>query len=99
MQRREKVRAQFAQDKERRLTIAQLIKRQQELYDKRMQFQKASTTVECMKALKRWNTGDLGQGHPHGGTKQHFKNRAEVLQRLRLRAGTLPAVLEHDICS
>ena len=96
LQRREKIRAEFAQDKERRLTIAQLIKRHQALYDKRMQLQKASTTVECMKALKRWNASDLGQGHLQGGTKQHAKNRAEVLQRLRLRAGTLPAVLEND---
>ena len=96
LQRREKIRSEFAKDKVHKLTIAQLIKRGQELYDKRIELQKASTSVECMKALKRWNADDLGQGHIQGGMKQHFKNRAEVLQRLRLRAGTLPAVLEND---
>lgn len=52
--------------------------------------------MECMKALKRWDAADLGQGHLQAGTRLHFKNRSEVLERLRRRADPLPPDLAND---
>ena len=96
LRRREQVRVEMGKDRERRQTISELIRQQQQLHDRRMQLQQASTTVECMKALKRWDAEDLGQGHLQGGSRLHFKNRAEVLERLRRRADRLPADLSND---
>ena len=73
LRRREQVRAELERDRERRQTISELIKQQKQLYDKRMQLERASTTVECMNALKRWNAMDLGQGHVQGGSRLHLK--------------------------
>ena len=51
----------------------------------------SAPTGLSMKALKRWDAADLGQGHPQGGARLYFKYRSEVLERLRLRANPHPS--------
>ena len=90
------MRRAFAQEKQRRLTTQELLEEQERLRLRRLELLKASTVVECEKALKNWDTEDLGQGHPNGGTRQHVKNRMAILERLRARSKPLPPHMAND---
>lgn len=63
---------------------------------RRRSLAKASSVEESLRALKRWNVADFGQGHEKGGTRAHAANRREVLERLRRRAVPLPPDLAND---
>ena len=58
------MRRAFAQENQRRLTIQDLLEYQERLRLRRLELLNASMVVECEKALKSWDTEDLGQGHP-----------------------------------
>ena len=49
---------------------------------------RVEAVVAAMQAQKAFSPQMLGQGRPHGGTREHMKNRHEVLERLR-RIGPL----------
>jgi flavin-binding protein dodecin len=85
-----------AEAKRTRRTIRQLQEEHDRLQAARLALQRASTVVECLDAVKKFETGDLGQGHVSGGTKEHFKNRMQVLERLRRRFPPLPAEQQND---
>ena len=90
------IRKAFAEEKQRRMTIQDLIAHQEKLRLQHLKLLKASTVVECEKALKSWDTEDLGQGHERGGSRQHVKNRMAILERLRTRSKPLPPDLAND---
>ncbi len=58
--------------------------------------QKASSVPERVNAVKSFETSDLGQGHPRGGTAEHTRNRSKVSERLRLRFPPLPSEQGND---
>ena len=62
----------------------------------RVALQRASTVVECLNSVKRFESSDFGQGHAKGGTAEHKKNRMQVLERLRLRFPPLPPEQAND---
>ena len=66
------------------------------LEHKRAELLKASTTVECMNALRSFEVTDFGHGHPAGGTAEHIRNRMNVLDRLRLRFPPLSPEQQND---
>jgi hypothetical protein len=82
--------------KRRRLSLAELRKQQERLEQQQVALQQASTVVECFNALKSFDAGDFGQGHPHGGTREHKRTRLHVLERLRAKSPPLPADLAND---
>ena len=90
------IRKAFANDKERRVAIKDLLAQQDKLRERKLELLRASTLVECEKALKSWDLDDLGQGHPSGGTRAHAKNRMAILERVRARAKPLPPDLAND---
>ena len=90
------IRKAFEQEKQRRITIKELVEHQEQLRVRHLELRKASTVVECEKALKSWDIEDLGQGHENGGTRQHVKNRMAILERLRGRGKPLPPDLAND---
>ena len=90
------IRQAFAEDKQRRLAIKDLLAQQEKAREKKLELMRASTLVECEKALKSWDLDDLGQGHASGGTRQHAKSRVEILERLRRRSKPLPPDLAND---
>ena len=90
------IRRAFAQDKQRRITIRELQEHQERLRLRRLELLRASTVVECQRALKSWEVQDLGQGNAEGGSRAHVKNRMAILERLRCRAKPLPPDLEND---
>ena len=61
-----------------------------------LELQRASTLVECQTVIKSFDLDDLGQGQPNGGSKQHAKNRLDVLERLKSKAKPLPPDLAND---
>ena len=69
---------------------------QEKLRLQQLELARASTLVECEKALKSWDLDDLGQGHAAGGTRQHAKNRVAILERLGARSKPLPPDLAND---
>ena len=90
------IRKAFAEDKERRVAIKDLLEQQEKLRERKLQLLRASTVVECEKALKSWDLDDLGQGHPSGGTRTHAKERMAILERVRARSKPLPPDLAND---
>jgi hypothetical protein len=84
------------EDAQQKQTIKELLRQQEALRQKQEELHRASTLVECQAALKSWETKDLGQGHPGGGTKEHCRNRLNVLDRVRLRCKPLPPDLQND---
>ena len=90
------IRKAFAEAKERRVAIKDLLAQQDKLRERKLELLRASTVVECEKALKSWDLDDLGQGHPSGGTRAHAKNRMAILERVRARAKPLPPDLAND---
>jgi hypothetical protein len=78
------------------LTIKALVEEQDRLGQARAELLKASTTVECMNALKSFEVTDLGNGHPTGGNAEHVRNRMNVLDRLRLRFPPLSPEQQND---
>ena len=90
------IRKTFAEDKKRRIAIQELTAQQERLRLQQIQLQRASTMVECEKAVKSWDLDDLGQGHAHGGTRQAARNRMAILERVRTRSKPLPADLAND---
>ena len=90
------IRKAFEQEKQRRVTIKELVEEQEKMRLRRLALLKASTVVECENAVKSWEVGDLGQGHPTGGSPTHIKNRKAILERLRARAKPLPPDLSND---
>ena len=67
-----------------RTTIGQLKEEQAMLRQRPCELHKASTAVECVNALKSFETSDLGQTHKSGGTAGHARARFQVLDRIRL---------------
>jgi hypothetical protein len=57
---------------------------------------KASTALENVRALRRFDIADLGRRHPQGGTKQHVEHRLDILERVKAKSEPLPAELEND---
>ena len=47
-----------------------------------------------MKTKKEFSLAELGQGHPKGGTRVHCQNRQMMLERLGIRAPSLPLHLQ-----
>ena len=47
-----------------------------------------------MKTKKEFSFAELGQGHPKGGTRVHCQNRQMMLERLSIRAPSLPLHLQ-----
>ena len=90
------IRKAFAKEKERRVALKDLLAQQDKLRERKLELLRASTLVECEKALKSWDLDDLGQGHPCGGTRAHAKNRMAILERVRARAKPLPPDLAND---
>ena len=90
------IRKAFAEDKERRSAIKDLLEQQDKLRQRKLELLRASTIVECENALKSWDLDDLGQGHGGGGTKAHQRTRATILERLRARSKPLPPDLAND---
>ena len=90
------IRRAVTDDKQRRVSIKELAAEEENLRKRKLDLLQASTVVECQKALKSWDTSDLGQGHPAGGTKLHAQNRRDILERLRGRAKPLPPDLAND---
>ena len=86
----------FQEDKEHRLTIKQLAEEQEQLRKRRQELLRASTIVECEQALKSWETSDLGQGHPEGGSRTHVKNRLALLERLWAPSKHQPPEVAND---
>jgi hypothetical protein len=84
------------EDAQHKVTIKELVRQQDLLRQRQEELRRASTVVECQKALKSWETKDLGQGHPNGGTKEHCRNRLNVLDRIRARCKPLPPDLQND---
>ena len=82
--------------KRTRRTVRQLQEEHDRLQAARVALQKASTVVECLDAVKKFETGDLGQGHLTGGTAEHRRTRMQVLERLRRRFPPLPAEQQND---
>ena len=80
----------------RRKTLKELKAESERLEQRRMALQKAATVTECLNAMKSFETQDLGQGHPQGGTAEHHRNRMQVLDRIRLRGSPLPAEQAND---
>ena len=64
--------------------------------ERKLELQRASSVVECEKALKSWDLDDLGQGHTGGGTRAHAKSRMAILERVRARSKPLPPDLAND---
>ncbi len=54
------------------------------------------TALESVRALRRFDIADLGQGHAQGGTRQHVEHRLEILERVKAKSEPLPAELEND---
>ena len=90
------IRKAFAEEKQRRDAIKDLLEQQEKLRERKLELLRASTLVECAKALKSWDLDDLGQGHTSGGTKTHQKNRVAILERVRARSKPLPPDLAND---
>ena len=67
-----------------RRSIGQLREEQAMLRQRPCELHKASTAVECVNALKSFETSDLGQTHKSGGTAGHARARFQVLDRIRL---------------
>ena len=85
-----------AEAKRTRLTIKQMKAEHDRLEATRVALQRASTVVEYLNAVKSFETSDLGQGPPKGGTAEHRKNRMQVLERFRLRFRPLPSEQAND---
>jgi hypothetical protein len=85
-----------AEAKRTRHTLRQMQEESDRLDKARFALQKATTVVECLDAVKKFETSDLGQGHVTGGTKENFKHRMQVLERLRRRFPPLPAEQQND---
>ena len=90
------IRKAFAEDKQRRVAIQDMVTQQEKLRQRQLELKRASTLVECEQALKSWDLNDLGQGHASGGTRQHAKNRMAILDRVRARSKPLPPDLAND---
>ena len=90
------IRQAFAQDKQRRDAVKDLLEQQDKLRERKLELLRASTLVECSKALKSWDLDDLGQGHTSGGSRAHAKNRVAILERVRARSKPLPPDLAND---
>ena len=90
------IRRAFGQEAQRRLTIKELAIETENIRVKRLELAKASTVVECEKALKSWDEEDFGQGRPNGGVLRHAQNRHAVLDRVRSRSKPLPLDLLND---
>ena len=86
----------LAADAKARKTLKDLRQETRALQQKKEDLAKASSVEESMRALKRWDVSDFGQGNEKGGTKAHAANRREVLERLRRRAPALPPDLAND---
>ena len=72
------IRKAVEQDKYRRVSIKQLAEQEENLRKRKLELLRASTVVECARALKSWEISDLGQGNEAGGTRQHAQNRKYV---------------------
>ena len=90
------IRNSFAEDKQRKDAIKDLLEQQDKLRERKLELLRASTLVECAKALKSWDLDDLGQGHASGGSRAHAKNRVAILERVRARSKPLPPDLAND---
>ena len=77
-------------------TLQDLLQEQEALQERKASLARASSVQESLRALKRWDAADFGQGHQRGGTRAHAANRKEVLERLRRRAPALPPDLSND---
>ena len=96
LRRRHEIERGMARDKDLKGSIAELIREQDRLHEKRVRLERASTVVECMDSLKSWTAAEFGQGHGDGGTRRHARNRHDVLERLRRRAPPLPPDLANQ---
>ncbi|MCP4239311.1 MAG: hypothetical protein GY772_02005 [bacterium] len=56
----------------------------------------AQTIVACQRALKSFETSDLGQGHIRGGGASHVATRMEVLDRVMRKGEPLPPEQMND---
>jgi hypothetical protein len=84
-----------AADRQRR-HLAALAAEENRLAAQSAAMRKASTALESVRALRRFDIADLGQGHPQGGTRQHVEHRLEILERVKAKSEPLPAELEND---
>jgi hypothetical protein len=82
--------------KRARRTVQQLQGEHDRLQAATVALQKASTVVECLDAVKKYETEDLGQGHLTGGTAAHRANRMQVLERIRRKFPPLPFEQQND---
>ena len=57
------------------------------LKEKERELQEKESLIEAKYAIKAYSLEDLGYGQTNGGTAQHRKNRAEVLNRLARLGG------------
>ena len=62
------IRKAVREDKQRRVSIKQLVEQEENLGKRKLELLPATMVVECAKALKSWETEDFGQGHDQGGT-------------------------------
>jgi hypothetical protein len=83
-------------EKERRTRLRDLREAAAKLEEQRLALHNARSVVECLDATKAFETRDLGQGHPRGGAAEHFQNRMQVLERIRLRGAPLPPHQAND---
>ncbi len=78
------------------VSIRQMRAEAEALVQRRIELQQASTVVECLGALRSFETSDLGQGHRGGGSAEHIRNRMNVLDRIRIRSPPLPPEQAND---
>ena len=84
------------EEAQRQKSLQSLRDERESLEQARLALHRASTIAETMSSLKSYETADLGQGHPRGGTAEHVRNRMHVLDRLKLRAAPLLPEQQND---
>ncbi len=86
----------LATEKKHRGTLAELAAEQRRVAAAKKDLAAAQTIVACQRALKSFDTADLGQGHIRGGGANHVATRMEVLDRVMRKGEALPPEQMND---
>ncbi len=77
-------------------TIKEMREEQEAMHQRRLERQRASAVAESLTVLESFETCDLGQGRPAGGSAELVRSRMSVLDRIKLWCAPLPQEQDND---
>ncbi|MCP4241726.1 MAG: hypothetical protein GY772_14295 [bacterium] len=86
----------LAAERKGRSSLAELVAEQRRVAVARRELAAARTIAACDKAVKSFETSDLGQGHIRGGGAFHVATRMDVMDRVMRKGSPLPPELMND---